>query len=70
LTAEIGQLQSLQELYLEGNKLTNLPAEIGQLQSLQRLTLNYNPMTEATIQEIKKLLPNCKIKFRDVQGEM
>ena len=35
--AEIGQLTSLEELYLGGNQLTSVPAEIGQLTSLEQL---------------------------------
>jgi Leucine-rich repeat (LRR) protein len=39
LPAEIWQLTSLTELYLDGNQLTSLPAEIGQLTSLTVLDL-------------------------------
>ena len=45
LPPEIGQLQQLRELYLNGNQLTALPAAIGQLQQLQRLTLRKNQLT-------------------------
>jgi leucine-rich repeat protein SHOC2 len=43
--AEIGQLTSLRELDLYGNKLTSLPAEIGQLTSLRKLNLSGNQLT-------------------------
>jgi len=43
--AEIGQLTSLRELFLEGNQLTGVPAEIGQLTSLRQLRLGRNQLT-------------------------
>ena len=45
LPPEIGQLQQLRELYLNGNQLTALPAAIGQLQQLQILSLGDNQLT-------------------------
>ena len=38
MPAEIGQLTSLEGLYLVDNQLTSLPAEIGQLTSLRSCT--------------------------------
>ena len=43
--AEIGQLTSLEVLYLRDNKLTSVPAEIGQLTSLVELDLDGNRLT-------------------------
>ena len=43
--AEIGQLRSLERLYLNDNKLTSLPAEIWQLTSLEKLWLSFNQLT-------------------------
>ena len=40
--AEIGQLTSLERLWLHGNELTIVPAQIGQLTSLTELNLSYN----------------------------
>jgi internalin A len=45
LAPEIGQLTSLQTLWLNGNQLTALPPEITQLTSLQELALNGNRLT-------------------------
>jgi len=64
LPAEIGQLRNLQTLYLSYNdKLTSLPAEIGQLANLQNLDLWNTNLSKQEIQKIKKLLPNCVIRF-------
>jgi Leucine-rich repeat (LRR) protein len=43
--AEIGQLTSLAELWLDGNQLTSVPAEIGRLTSLTMLYLQNNQLT-------------------------
>ena len=43
--AEIGQLTSLAELWLDGNQLTSVPAEIGRLTSLTMLYLHNNQLT-------------------------
>ena len=43
--AEIGQLRSLERLYLNDNKLTSLPAEIGQLTSLDSPDQHGNPVS-------------------------
>jgi hypothetical protein len=45
VSAEIGQLTSLEVLHLRGNRLEELPAEIGQLTSLRRLYLGGNQLT-------------------------
>ena len=50
LPAEIGQLQSLQNLYLHNNLLTTLPSQIGQLTNLQALWLNDNQLTNFPIE--------------------
>ena len=49
LPAEIGQLTSLEKLFLEGNQLTSLPAEIGQLTSLKLLWLYRNQLTSLPV---------------------
>jgi leucine-rich repeat protein SHOC2 len=53
--AEIGQLTSLAQLLLRGNRLTSVPAEIGQLRSLRYLFLQHNQLTTlpAAIRELR-----------------
>jgi len=45
LPESIGNLSSLQTLFLNGNQLTTLPESIGNLSSLQTLVLNGNQLT-------------------------
>ena len=46
MPAELGNLASLRELYLNRNQLTgSIPAELGNLSSLQYLELNYNQLS-------------------------
>ncbi|HEY9866726.1 MAG TPA: leucine-rich repeat domain-containing protein, partial [Candidatus Obscuribacterales bacterium] len=61
---EIGQLQSLRTLYLQGNRLTELPPEIVQLHSLQTLDLCRNSLTELP-PEIGQLKDLKYIDLRD-----
>ena len=53
--AEIGQLSSLERLYLAANQLTSLPAEIGQLTSLTELHLRRNELTTLPAAAIREL---------------
>ncbi|MEM7530933.1 MAG: leucine-rich repeat domain-containing protein, partial [Chloroflexota bacterium] len=45
LPAEIGNLESLEQLSLSGNQLTSIPAEIGALSELTNLSLALNGLT-------------------------
>ena len=63
LPSAIGQLSNLQSLYLYGNELRELPSAIGQLSNLQSLYLRANNFSKEEKQKIKKLLPNCNIRF-------
>ncbi|EMY12742.1 leucine rich repeat protein [Leptospira weilii str. Ecochallenge] len=66
LPKEIGQLQNLQELNLTGNRLKTLPKEIGFLKKLEILRLYQNEFSSEEKESIQKLLPKCKIDFRDI----
>lgn len=63
LPAEIGQLTNLQTLDLFGNQLSSLPAEIRNLKSLKYLDLRKNPFSADYIEQLRKDMPWCEIKF-------
>ncbi|WP_082285824.1 leucine-rich repeat domain-containing protein, partial [Leptospira interrogans] len=63
LPSEIGQLHNLTELYLQYNRIKTLPEEIARLQNLRKLTLYENPIPPQELDKIRKLLPNCEIRF-------
>ncbi len=66
LPPEIGQLTSLQFLYLSDNKLRSLPKEIGQLVNLQLLHLGINQLSSLP-KEIGKLLNLLSLHLYDNQ---
>jgi Leucine-rich repeat (LRR) protein len=63
LPIQIGELKNLTELYLRDNKLQSLPVQIGKLKNLIALYLIFNPIPKEEQEKIRKLLPNCEIKF-------
>ena len=65
LPAQIGELKKLEVLSLKGNDLSYLPVEIGKLKKLKYLNLEGNTISKEEQQKIKKLLPGCKIIFKD-----
>ena len=65
LPEQISQLKNLTTLYLSQNQLTSLPEQISQLKNLTTLNLSSNQLSEAEIEKIKRLLPNCKITAND-----
>ena len=66
LPPEIGQLQQLQQLQLDSNRLTTLPPEIGQLQQLQKLSPGGNRLTTLP-PEIGKLRQLQQLNLRENQ---
>ena len=64
--AEIGQLTSLAELWLDGNQLTSVPAEIGQLAALKVLSLSGNQLTSLPA-EIGQLISLRELRLYDNQ---
>ncbi len=63
LPPEIWQLTNLQWLYLSANQLSSLPDEIQGLKSLKKLYLEENPFTADDIDQLRKDMPWCEIKF-------
>jgi Leucine-rich repeat (LRR) protein len=50
LPSEIGQLSSLERLWMYSNKLTTLPPEISYLTSLKSLHIGFNPLTRLPLE--------------------
>ncbi|EKN87825.1 leucine-rich repeat family protein [Leptospira interrogans str. L1207] len=48
---------------MQHNQIATLPDEIIQLQNLRKLTLYENPIPPQELDKIRKLLPNCEIRF-------
>jgi hypothetical protein len=63
LPSQIGKLTELKKLNLNNNKLTSIPAELGSLKNLTVLNIKGNAIPQSEIDNIQKMLPNCKIKF-------
>lgn len=60
---EIGKLQELEILDLWRNDLTTLPESISKLKNLKLLKIGENNFTSEEKKRIKRLLPNCEIKY-------
>lgn len=58
LPDEFGNLQCLQKLYLQGNKLTCFPKPILKLRNLDTLNLSYNSSIPSIPKELSSQLPN------------
>ncbi len=63
LSPTIGNLKALTHLDLKGNQLKILPKELGNLKALTTLSLHNNPLSDKEKEKIKKLLPECEIRF-------
>jgi len=53
----------LEEIYLYGCNLRNLPKEIGQLKNLKKLGLAGNNIKDSDKEQVKRDLSNCEIIF-------
>lgn len=62
IPAEIGQLANLEVLKLSNNPLESLPKELGNCTKLKTLVLKGTKVSDADIDEIQSMLPDCKIK--------
>lgn len=56
-------MPSIKELYLEMNPLATLMPEIKKLTQLSKLGIVKTPVTDAEVEIIRQLLPDCKILF-------
>lgn len=63
IPSEIGLVDNLKYLLLTSNNLKYLPKEIKKLRKLELLDLRGNPIPKEEQEKIRKLLPNCEIKF-------
>lgn len=63
LPAEIGQLTNLKTLKLNKNPLESIPAEIANCTKLTTLSIKGTKLSDEAIEELVRLLPDCKIKF-------
>jgi Leucine-rich repeat (LRR) protein len=62
LPTEMSQLQRLEKLYLSDNQLVVISPQLKELVSLQDLAIDKNKLSAIEKENIKKLLPNTKIK--------
>lgn len=60
---QIGLLRNLETLWLGQNNLHSLPKEIVHLKKLKYLNISNNPISEEQRNRIRRILPNCEIKF-------
>jgi Leucine-rich repeat (LRR) protein len=60
---EPAKLRQLTTLDLWDNQLTSLPPEIGQLSQLTELNLGGNSLSDAQIRKLRRMLPNCEVRF-------
>jgi len=69
LPETIGLLSNLKSLYLFHNELTALPQSLRELKQLQWLGLTGNMLSNKTIRELKRELPNTRIYMEKDKAE-
>jgi Leucine-rich repeat (LRR) protein len=60
---QLSEINTLKELMLDRNHLTELPAAVGNMKHLERLELEGNPIDEYHKNQIKRWLPNVRVVF-------
>jgi Leucine-rich repeat (LRR) protein len=60
---QLSEINTLKELMLDRNHLTELPASVADMKHLERLELEGNPIDEYHKNQIKRWLPNVRIVF-------
>jgi Leucine-rich repeat (LRR) protein len=68
MSDKIGDLTTLQELYLQENKLTSLPPSIGKMEALRKLYLEYNSI-EKIPKEIGISIITIHLIFRRIKKD-
>lgn len=69
----LGQLHSLEELFLHGNRLTGeIPPSLGNLKSLRKLFLNSNDLVGTVPPELGRLssLDTLNLSWNNLHGEV
>lgn len=69
----LGQLRSLEELFLHGNRLTGeIPPSLGNLRRLRKLFLNSNDLVGPVPQELGRLssLDTLNLSWNNLRGEV
>lgn len=63
IPTSIGELQNLEKIDFWRNNLSTLPNSIAKLKKLKSLNLIENNFSLEEQEKIRKLLPNCEVKF-------
>ena len=58
---KIIELSQLERLILMKNEIKELPESLSKLNKLEKLNVAYNGLSEAKVEELRKLMPECEI---------